>query len=134
MRKGTAKRRGRGAGAATSFAFLLLALSACGLLGRERDAVRVDPLETERIRREVEARLAAEPSIDARQVRVEVLGTTVALHGTVSGLGALHCAIANAGLVRGVDGVADKLVLRPGPRTVRCLAPRASPTGSPSGA
>jgi hypothetical protein len=133
MRKATAKRRGRGAGAASALALLLLALPACGILGRERNAVRVDPVETERIRREVEARLAAEPSIEVRRVRVEVLGTTVALHGAVDGLGALHCAIANAGLVRGVTGVADKLVLRPGPRDVRCLAPRVSPDGPPSG-
>jgi glycerate kinase len=61
-----------------------------------------------RILREVEARLAAEPSI-----------------GAGSGLGALRCAERNAELVRGVRLVIDHLVLDPGPRDVRCLAPRA---------
>jgi hypothetical protein len=120
----------RGAGWAVALLVTVL-LAGCGVLGRDR-TVPVDPLEVSRIRREVEARLAAEPSVDAAQMRVEVLGTTVALHGAVDGLGALQCAIANAGLVRGVDNVADFLVLRPGPRTVRCLAPRPPPAAPPA--
>jgi osmotically-inducible protein OsmY len=81
----------------------------------------------DRIRREIEARLAAEPSIGAGRVRVEVQRGDVSLHGPVKGLGALQCAIANADLVRGVSTVIDKLVLEPGPATVRCLAPRVAP-------
>lgn len=131
MLKRTARLRRRGAGAGLA---LLLALPGCGLLGRDRAAVVVSPAEIARIRGEVESRLAAEPSIGAGRVRVEVQGATVALHGAVDGFGALQCAITNAGLVRGVDNVVDKMVLRPGPRAVRCLAPRslaAAPASPP---
>jgi hypothetical protein len=121
MLKRTTRRRGWGAGAGLA---LLLALPGCGLLGGDRPVFTVSPAETARIRGEVEARLAAEPSIGAGRVKVEVQGGTVALLGAVDGFGALQCAIANAGLVRGVDNVVDKMVLRPGPPTVRCLAPR----------
>ncbi|HEX2190240.1 MAG TPA: BON domain-containing protein [Longimicrobiaceae bacterium] len=124
MRKVTARGRRRGAGALA--ACLCPALVACGLVGGRRPAVVVDPAETARIRAEVEARLAAEPALGAREVRVNVEGRTVALHGAVDGIGALHCAIANAGLVPGVDNVVDFLVLRAGPREVRCIAPRAA--------
>ena len=41
------------------------------------------------------------------------------------GMGALRCAERNAELERGVRLVIDHLVLDPGPRDVRCLAPRA---------
>jgi hypothetical protein len=129
MLKRTARLRRTGAGLA-----LLLLLPGCGLLGGGRSAVTVNPAENARIRGEVESRLAAEPSIGAGRVRVEVQGSTVALHGAVDGFGALQCAIANAGLVRGVDNVVDRMVLRPGPRTVRCLAPRslaAAPAAPP---
>jgi len=119
MLKRTARLRRTGAGLA-----LLLLLPGCGMLRRDRSAVAVNPVEDARIRGELESRLAAEPSIGAGRVRVEVQGSTVALHGAVDGFGALQCAIANAGLVRGVDNVVDRMVLRPGPRTVRCLAPR----------
>ena len=131
MLKRTAKRGGWGAGAALA---LLLALPGCGLLGRGAPAAAASPAESARIRGEVEARLAAEPSIGAGRVRAEVQGATVALHGAVDGFGALQCAIANAGLVRGVDNVVDKMVLRRGPRTVRCLMPRprsAAPAPAP---
>jgi len=78
-----------------------------------------------RIQREVEARLAAEPSIGGGRVRVEVTAAgEVSLFGAVSGLGALRCAERNAELVRGVHLVIDQLVLDPGPRDTRCLAPR----------
>lgn len=127
--KAMAIRRWRGAGAAPWRAWALAVLPGCGLLGGGAPPVAVDPSEDARIRAEVEARLAAEPAIGARQVRVEVAGATVSLHGAVDGFGALQCALANAGLVRGVGNVVDFLVLRPGPRVVRCLAPRA-PAGS----
>ncbi len=124
MLKRTARLRQRGAGLA-----LLLALPGCGLPGGDPPAAAASPAETARIRGEVESRLAAEPSIGGGRVRVEVQGATVALHGAVDGMGALQCAISNAGLVRGVDNVVDRMVLRPGPRTVRCLAPRSLATG-----
>lgn len=77
-----------------------------------------------RIQAEVEARLAAEPSIGAGRVRVAVQRGEVELHGSVDGLGALRCAETNAGLTPGVRLVIDFLVLSPGPPTVRCMAPR----------
>lgn len=80
--------------------------------------------QEETIRREVEARLAAEPSIGAGRLRAEVSGRDVHLHGAAPGFGALQCALANAGLVPGVRLVVDFMVLEPGPRTVTCLAPR----------
>jgi hypothetical protein len=46
------------------------------------------------------------------------------LHGSVTGMGALRCAEANAELTPGVVLVIDNLVLLPGPPTTRCLAPR----------
>ena len=80
--------------------------------------------EDARILREVEARLAAEPSIGAGRVRVAVERGEVGLFGSVAGFGALRCAERNAELVRGVRLVIDQLVLDPGPKEVRCLAPR----------
>jgi osmotically-inducible protein OsmY len=77
-----------------------------------------------RIQREVEARLAAEPSVGAGRVRVVVERGEVQLHGSVAGFGAHRCAEANAELTPGVTLVIDFLVLQPGPSTVRCLAPR----------
>lgn len=101
----------------------------CGLLGgaepQESPAEIAARTEAdERIQREVEARLAAEPSLGAGRVRVDVQRGEVGLHGEVVGMGALQCAVANAELVRGVRLVIDHMVLRPGPRTVQCLAPR----------
>jgi osmotically-inducible protein OsmY len=78
----------------------------------------------ETIRAEVEARLAAEPSIGAGRIRAVVNGGDVHLHGAAPGFGALQCALANAELVPGVRLVVDFMVLEPGPRTVTCLAPR----------
>jgi len=132
MKKRTAKRGGRGAARGVAAACAFLALGGCGLLKRT-PPYRADPVEMARIRSEVEARLAREPSIDADRVRVEVSGSTVALHGSVTGFGALQCAISNAGLVRGVDNVADLLVVEPGPRSVSCHSPRGR-AGSAGGA
>jgi osmotically-inducible protein OsmY len=78
----------------------------------------------ESIRREVEARLAAEPSIGAGRIRAVVNQGDVHLHGAAPGFGALQCALANAQLVPGVRLVVDFMVLQPGPSRVTCLAPR----------
>ncbi|HEX8906828.1 MAG TPA: BON domain-containing protein [Longimicrobiaceae bacterium] len=118
-------------------AVAVLAMGGCGLLNRKP---KVSPAEIAaragedaRIQREVEARLSAEPSIGAGRVRAEVRGGEVSLFGGVTGLGALRCAERNAGLVRGVRLVIDQLVLDPGPRDVRCLAPRAFPAPRTAG-
>ncbi len=86
--------------------------------------------EDARIQREVEARLAAEPIIGPGRVRVAVDSGEVGLFGAVSGLGALRCAERNAELVRGVRLVIDQLVLDPGPKEARCLAPRVFGSGT----
>ncbi len=108
-----------------------LAGAGCSVLGiggaapvetPEQILVRTN-LETA-IAREVEARMAAEPSIGSGKVRPVVMGGQVQLHGVVQGFGALQCAQANAGLVPGVTLVVDFLVLQPGPARVTCLAPR----------
>lgn len=114
----------------------LLPLAGCSVFGGGEPAVTPQVIaeraaaET-RIRREVEARLAAEPSVGAGRVRVVVQGSEVQLHGSVAGFGAHRCAEANAELTPGVSLVIDFLVLQPGPATARCLAPRvfAAPAG-----
>lgn len=104
-------------------------LHGCALLGagepRETPAQAQERLAREEaIRREVEARLAAEPSIGPGRLRAVVNDGDVHLHGAAPGFGALQCALSNAGLVPGVRLVVDYMVLQPGPRTVTCLAPR----------
>ncbi|HEX2207049.1 MAG TPA: BON domain-containing protein [Longimicrobium sp.] len=110
------------------FALVAALVQGCALLGGEprETPAQVQERETreETIRREVEARLAAEPSIGAGRIRAEVNDGDVHLHGAAPGFGALQCALANAGLVRGVRLVVDFMVLEPGPRDVTCLAPR----------
>lgn len=109
-------------------ALLLLLLGGCAFFGggsRESpEVVRLREVEDTRIRTEVEARLAAEPSVRSGQVRVEVRAGEVELHGAVFGFGALQCALRNAGLTPGVRLVIDMLVLESGPADVQCLAPR----------
>jgi hypothetical protein len=111
---------------------LLPLLAGCALLGRgaggetpEQAALRFE--QEGRIRAEVQARLAHEPSIGPGRVRVEVLRSDVHLHGSVEGFGALRCALTTAGLVSGVTLVVDYLVLLPGPSEAHCRAPRAFP-------
>lgn len=104
-----------------AFLLLLAAASGCGLL--RRPDVPVDRSQDPRIQQEVEARLANEPSLASGRIRVEAQGGDVLLHGTVYGIGAWKCAIANAQLVEGVRTVVDFLVLERGPRDVPCLAP-----------
>ena len=112
----------------------MLAPAACSFLKHTPKAspeqVAARQAEDVRIRREVESRLAAEPSIASGRVRVAVDSGYVSLFGAVSGLGALRCAERNAELVRGVVHVIDQLVLDPGPRDVRCLSPRVLTTAS----
>lgn len=102
---------------------------ACGIFQRDtpETPAQITARQTDdaRILREVESRLAAEPSIGAGRVRVAVERGEVGLFGAVSGLGALRCAERNVGLVHGVRLVINHMVLDPGPRDVRCLAPRA---------
>ncbi|CAN5851551.1 hypothetical protein BH23GEM7_BH23GEM7_35880 [soil metagenome] len=98
------------------------------LLGCARPQIEpapvVDTSQDLRIQREVEARLGAEPAIASGEIRVEVSGGTVALHGSVRGIGAYQCALRNASLVDGVARVAAYLIIERGPRDVPCLAPR----------
>lgn len=119
-------------------ALIGLLCGACGLVSRppaETPAqAQARTAADERIRAEVEARLAAEPSIGAGRVRVVVRRGEVELHGAVAGFGALQCAQTNAELTPGVRLVIDFLVLESGPRQVRCLAPRAAPVRDPGGA
>ena len=103
-------------------ALLTLPAAGCGFL--RRPEVPLDLSQDERIRQEVAARLAGEPSLAAHNIRVEVTGGVVLLHGGVAGVGAWQCAISTSGLVRGVRSVVDYLVIERGPRDVRCLAPR----------
>jgi hypothetical protein len=111
---------------------MLVVSTGCALLGREprespeQASLRV-ALEND-IRAEVEARLAHEPAIGPGRIRVEVNRTDVHLHGSVEGYGALRCALATAGLVRGVTLVVDYLVMQPGPTEVTCRAPRVFPS------
>jgi hypothetical protein len=115
-------------------ASLLALLGGCALLGRGTAESPEQAVERiageERIRAEVEARLALEPAIAAGRVRVVVVRTDVHLHGSVEGYGALRCALATAGLVRGVTLVVDYLVLNPGPSEVACRAPRVLPVSA----
>lgn len=113
----------------TVMGVVLGAQAACAFLGGgappetpQQAAERVTLEET--IRREVEARIAAEPAIGAGRIRAVVSGGDVQLHGTAPGFGALQCALTNAGLVHGVRLVVDMMVLQPGPARVSCLAPR----------
>jgi osmotically-inducible protein OsmY len=106
-----------------------LLVQGCALLGGGKPAetpaqVQERAVQEEAIRREVEARLAAEPSIGAGRIRAVVNQRDVHLHGAAPGFGALQCAVANAELVPGVRLVVDFMVLQPGPSRVNCLAPR----------
>jgi osmotically-inducible protein OsmY len=106
----------------------MMAMAGCGFLNQKpKDTpaqIAARASEDARIVREVDARLAAEPSIGAGRVRVAVERGEVGLFGSVAGFGALKCAERNAELVHGVRLVIDQLVLDPGPKDVRCLAPR----------
>lgn len=111
---------------------VLLALGAEGCASLRRPLPAVDRSQDERIRGEVERRLAAEPDLGSGALRVEVDGGIVLLHGSVEGIAAWKCAIRNAELVAGVRGVVDYLVLERGPREIRCLAPLDAPGDRPA--
>ena len=104
---------------------LSLASGACAL---RRPPAPVDRSQDGRIRGDVAARLAAEPSLQGGVIRVDVEGGMVMLHGAVQGIGAWQCAITNAELVPGVTSVVDYLVIERGERDIRCLAPRPDTT------
>jgi hypothetical protein len=144
MRRGVANRRGefrgrvgrRRRGGATGRLALCLALlaGAGGCAGRRVPVEAVNPTLDGRIAVEVRQRLEREPSVDAARVRVEAEGARVRLFGSVEGIGAWNCALRNAWLVQGVEGVADFLVIERGPPEVRCLAVRAPALSSAPGA
>jgi len=83
-----------------------------------------DPVADRGIEQELRARIAAEPSLVAAQIRAEVEGARVRLFGSVEGIGAWHCALRNAWLIQGVEGVSDFLVIERGPPEVACRAVR----------
>lgn len=104
---------------------LLLALVPFGCAPRQLEPLTaLDATQDTRIQREIEARLAAEPAVVLGDLRIEVSGGTVAVHGSVRGIGAYQCVIRNASLVEGVRRVVDYLVIERGPRDAPCLAPR----------
>lgn len=111
--------------AAALAAALFLGLAGCSSL--RRPGPTIDTTQDPRIIQEVQARLAAEPVIDASHIRVDARGGVVMLYGSVAGLGQWQCAIRNAELVPGVATVVDYLVLERGPREVDCQAPRSAP-------
>lgn len=118
-------------------AALLASQAGCALLGggaptetAQQAAERTT--REEGIRREVEARLAAEPAIGAGRIRAVVNDGDVQLHGAAPGFGALQCALSNAALVPGVRLVVDMMVLQPGPSRVNCLAPRVFAATAPA--
>jgi hypothetical protein len=112
--------RGRGLG----FRGLVAVLVVAGCAGR-RDPVEIpDPVADARIGQELRARIAAEPSLSAARVRVEVEAARVQLSGSVEGIGAWNCALRNAWLISGVRGVNDFLIIERGPPEVTCRAVR----------
>lgn len=103
-------------------ALFLVAAGGCGVL--PRGPVPVDRTGDPAIVSALEARLAAEPALDASLFRVESSGGIVLLYGTVSGLGQWNCALRSAHLVEGVVTVVDYLVIERGPREAACAASR----------
>ncbi len=97
-------------------------MTGCGLLRREPPPI--DTSQDARILREVEARLAREPAIDARTIRVAVEGGVVMLYGSVTGIDAWNCALRNAELVDGVRLVVEYLTIERGSSKVPCRAAR----------
>ena len=101
---------------------LVSGMAGCGLL--RRDPPPVDTSQDARILREVEARLAREPALDARTIRIAVEGAVVTLYGSVAGIGAWNCAVRNAQLVDGVRLVVEYLTIERGSSDVPCRASR----------
>src|SRR5690606_20140515 len=107
----------------SGFLLLLLTFGGCGLL--RRGPLPVDRTQDPRILREVQERLAEEPSIDESLIRVSVDGAIVTLFGTVVGIDGWNCAILNAQLVEGVRSVVDYLAIERG-RSLPCQARRST--------
>jgi hypothetical protein len=101
---------------------LLLGSAACSSVQRARP--EVDRSSDARILVDVQQRIASEPTLDSRGLRVEVNGGIVLLYGSVNGIGEWECALRNASLVQGVRSVVDYLVLERGPRDIDCRAVR----------
>jgi osmotically-inducible protein OsmY len=102
----------------------VLILLAAGCARRADPLPVPDPVADDRIHEEARERIAAEPSLRAAQIRVEVEGSRVRLYGSVAGIGAWNCALRNAWLIEGVEAVTDFLVIERGPAQVNCLAVR----------
>jgi hypothetical protein len=103
---------------------VLLALPACSVI--RGGPAPIDRSGDPAIVSSIQARLAAEPELDADLLRVESNGGVVTLYGTVRGLGQWNCALRNASLVAGVVSVIDYLIIERGPREIPCAAPRGS--------
>jgi osmotically-inducible protein OsmY len=100
--------------------FLLSTQAACAAL--RRPAPVVDRSQDARIQRDVQSRLDRQTALGTANIRVEVDGAVVVLHGSVQGIAAWQCAIRTAQLVEGVRTVSDYLVIEPGPRRITCPA------------
>jgi osmotically-inducible protein OsmY len=100
---------------------MLLLLStqvACAALRRPEPVV--DRSQDTRIQGDVQSRIDRQPALGSGNIRVEVDGAVVVLHGSVQGIAAWQCAIRTAQLVEGVRTVSDYLVIEPGPRRITC--------------
>jgi hypothetical protein len=114
--------------------WLVLLVAVVGCAQRREPVEMPNAGVDRRIQAELRQRLEAEPAVNGAQVRVEVEAARVRLYGSVAGIGAWNCALRNAWLVQGVEGVADFLVIERGPAEVRCLAVRGATVSSVTGA
>jgi hypothetical protein len=104
--------------------WLLVLGMVAGCMGRRDPGEIPDPVTDRRIQTELSSRIAAEPTLDGARLRVEVEAARVRIFGSVDGIGAWNCALRNAWLVPGVEGVSDFLIIERGPPEVTCLAVR----------
>jgi osmotically-inducible protein OsmY len=100
---------------------LLLLSTQVGCAALRRPGPVVDRSQDARIQGDVQARIDRQPALGGGNIRVEVDGAVVVLHGSVQGIAAWQCAIRTAQLVQGVRTVSDYLVIEPGPRRITCL-------------
>jgi hypothetical protein len=111
---------------------ILLTVAACS--SRREPAEIPDPVIDGRIHSELQARIQAEPALEAPDLRIEVEAGRVQLYGSVAGIGAWNCLLRNAWLVEGVESVNDFLIIERGPRDVTCRAVRGRSRASSAGA